>query len=220
MYKLSPSKAHRYLNCTKSLEFDVAFVETPATIRGNILHSVAELALKNEDISEQIKIHEIDGYEQSLIQSYVNAVWQEYERVFGNRLRVEQKRTINLYGNTINLVIDALIVGKDEASIIDLKTGRGDVDVFDNEQLYFYAYYVFTNYAVFSCRVSIFQKNKLKTIVLKRYEVFDYFIAKDETFKKIAQNELEYNPSEKACKFCANKDSCVARAKWIITGDL
>ena len=42
MYKLSPSKAHRYLQCTKSLEYDTEFVETPWTIRGNILHEFGE----------------------------------------------------------------------------------------------------------------------------------------------------------------------------------
>lgn len=63
MYKLSPSKAHRFLNCTKSLEFDIPFTETPQTIRGNILHKLGEKMLRNEEILDYIGEHKINEYE-------------------------------------------------------------------------------------------------------------------------------------------------------------
>ena len=43
---------------------------------------------------------------------------------------------MTIYGFDIHLIIDALLIGRDTASIIDLKTGRTEVDEEDNEQLF------------------------------------------------------------------------------------
>jgi hypothetical protein len=218
MYKLSPSKAHRFLNCTKSLEFDVDFIETPVTMRGSILHKLAEMSLRNEETMEYIAEHKINEYELYLINEYTRAVWNETERIKG-KLIIEQKKPIIIFNNNINLIVDALIVGETEASIIDLKTGNADVEVEDNEQLYFYAYMVATQHKnIQTFYLNIFQKGFLKTYVVSKTQVFDFFIEKESVFLKIEKNQLEYNPSDKACKFCSIKDKCMARAKWIIGG--
>lgn len=219
MYKLSPSKAHRFLQCTKSLEFDTAFVETPITIRGSMLHTFAEMMIKNKDIQSFIEEHEINDYEQFLVSQYVESVWDEKQKLHAKKVIVEEKTKIRLYGNNINLIMDALILGKNTASIIDLKTGNSDVDAKDNEQLYFYAYAVIQKYPHYQkIRLSIFQKGKLKTITVTKDEVLDFFFDKEYIFENIKENKLEYNPSDKACKFCAIKDTCKARAEWIIGG--
>jgi hypothetical protein len=218
MYKLSPSKAHRYLNCTKSLEFDVDFIETPLTVRGSILHTLAEMSLKNQDTMDYIAEHKINEYEMYLINEYTRAVWNEHERIKGE-LVIEKKKPIIIFNNKINLIVDALIVGKNEASIIDLKTGNADVEVEENEQLYFYAYMVATQYEnIETIYINIFQKGVMKTFVVSKEQVFDFFLEKEHVFIKIEKNQLEYNPSDKACKFCPIKDRCLARAKWIIGG--
>jgi hypothetical protein len=218
MYKLSPSKAHRFLNCTKSLEFDVDFIETPVTMRGSILHTLAEMSLRNQETMEYIAEHKINEYELYLINEYTRAVWNETERIKGE-LIIEKKKPIIIFNNNINLIVDALIIGETEASIIDLKTGNADVDVEDNEQLYFYAYMVATQYNnIETFYLNIFQKGILKTYVVTKNQVFDFFLEKEHVFLKIEKNELEYNPSDKACKFCSIKDKCMARAKWIIGG--
>lgn len=219
MYKLSPSKAHRFLNCTQSLAFDIEFAETPATIRGNILHKFAEMAIKNEDATLYAEVNGINDYEYHLITSYVNAVWNEYKKIDATEIQVENKQPIVIFGNNINLIIDTLMLSNDTASIVDLKTGNTDVDVKENEQLYFYAYSVTTKYPnINTFRLSIFQKGKLKTIVKKKEDIFDFFIDRISTFDAIAKNELTYNPGDKQCKFCAIKDTCLARAEWIIGG--
>jgi len=219
MYKLSPSKAHRFLQCTKSLEYDTEFVETPVTIRGSMLHKFAEMMIKNEDMENFIKENKINDYELYLVSQYVESVWSEQQLVNADKVIVEEKRTIRLYGNNINLIMDTLLLGEDTASIIDLKTGNGDVDANDNEQLLFYAYAVIQSYPQYqNIRLSIFQKGKLKTIEVSKDEVLDFFFDKEYIFNMISNNNLEYNPSNKACKFCAIKDSCKARAKWVIGG--
>jgi CRISPR/Cas system-associated exonuclease Cas4 (RecB family) len=224
MYKLSPSKAHRFLNCTKSLEFDVPFVETPQTVRGQILHELAQLMLNNKESQDFIKENKINEYELYLIDGYVNQCWNEYHYVSARTkglpiIQVEQKKPIAIYNNQINLIVDCLIIGDKIASIVDLKSGNGDIEVEDNEQLYFYAYMVASDYKDIEVfRLNIYQKGKLKTIEIVRKEVLDFFIDKYEVFDNINKRKLEYNPSDKACKFCPIKDTCIARAKWIIGG--
>lgn len=219
MYKLSPSKAHRYLNCTKSLEFDKEFVETPQTVRGSILHELAEMTLKNEDTLSFIEQHKINEYELYLVNGYAQEVWTEMTKVPNANMIVEEKKPILIYNNNINLIVDCLILGDNTATIFDLKTGNGDVDIEDNEQLYFYAYMVAITYEnIENFNLNIYQKGKRKTIEISKEEVFDFFIDKEEVFKQIAENKLTYNPSDKACKFCSIKDTCLVRAKWIIGG--
>lgn len=219
MYKLSPSKAHRYLQCTKSLEFDTEFVETPYTIRGSLLHEFAEMMIKNKETDEFMEEHKITDYEHFLVQGYVDAVWQEKELINATEMIVEEKRNITLYDNSINLIIDTLLIGKDTVSIIDLKTGNNDIDPGDNEQLLFYAYSIINDYIhINNFRLSIYQKGKLKTTVVTLDEVMDFFMSKFLVFQKINKNELEYNPSNKACKYCSIRDTCKERARWIIGG--
>jgi hypothetical protein len=163
MYKLSPSKAHRYLKCTKSLEYDAEFVETPWTIRGNILHEFGERKL----LEKETNLFEIENnfsdYEKFLINSYVQAVMSEYNLIQADSLHVEEKEPIEIYGNQINLIIDALVLGKKIASIIDLLTGNNDIRPKDNDQLLFYAYIVLMKHP----QVEIFPYLSFKKVNLK-----------------------------------------------------
>lgn len=217
MYKLSPSKAHRYLQCTKSLEYDTEFVETPWTIRGSLLHEYAERLLLEKDTADFVAENEFNDYEEFLIRSYVQAVYNEYELIQADSIHIEEKEPIVLYDNKINLIIDALVLGKKTACVIDLKTGNNDISPEDNEQLLFYGYSVLLKHPkVETFRLSIFQKGKLKTTTVSREYIYDFFIAQYPVFEQIRKDELTYNPSEKACKYCAHKKNCVARAKWLL----
>jgi len=217
MYKLSPSKAHRYLNCTKSLEFDTEFVSSPWTIRGNILHEYGEMKIKELDTRIFEEEHQFNDYEEFLINAYVSAVWNEYNLIMAKSIHVEEKEPMTIFGHTFNFLIDVLILAETIASVIDLKSGNGDVSPEDNEQLLLYGYSQLIKFPKIELlRLSIFQKGKMKTEEYTRDEVFDYFISKYEVYEAIEKNELTYNPSEKACKFCGNKEKCMARAKWIL----
>lgn len=216
MYKLSPSKAHRFLNCTASLKHDVEFVETIYTIRGTLLHELGEKIIKSENVDEFLIENNISPYEQFLVMSYAKAVMNEYDEIDGISLDIEVKKPISIYGFEANSIIDALVVSKDTASIIDLKTGRYEIDPLNNEQLYFYAYgTIMDNPEIKKLRLSIFQNNKMKTAELEKEEILDYFKKKENVFLEIANDHLTYNPGEKTCKYCAIKDSCESRAKWL-----
>lgn len=218
-YKLSPSKAERFLQCTKSLEFDTEFVETPVTIRGSLLHDIARKMLLEEEWESDIKTYGINDYELYLLTSYVDGVWQEYEKINAREIYVEEKMTVNLYGNAINLIMDSLLVSEDTASIIDLKTGSVKVEEKGNKQLLFYGYCAINRFPnVKKIRMSIGQKGKIRTVEKDVSEILNFFLEKESVFESINRNELTYNPSDTACKYCANKLQCVARAEWIIGG--
>lgn len=217
MYKLSPSKAHRYLECTASLKHDLPFQETPASIRGSELHEAAERLFKEHGDATVLEQYNLNDYERFLINKYVNTIEEEKTKINANKVIVEEKTTINIYNNDINMIIDALIVGKNKAIIIDLKTGNYDVSPEDNAQLLFYGYGAITAYPhIKKLELAIFQKGKLRTTKISKGKVLDFFISKADVFEKISNNELEYTPSEKACKFCDYKNECMARAEWIV----
>ncbi len=97
-YKLSPSKAHRYLNCTKSLEFDTEFVENAWTIRGTIMHEYGEKKIREDnDIAEFEKEHDFNDYEKFLIDSYAKAVWNEYDLIDATSIHIEEKEPLFIY---------------------------------------------------------------------------------------------------------------------------
>ncbi len=216
MYKLSPSKAHRFLNCTASLKHDVEFVENIYTIRGTLLHELGEKLIKGEDVTDFIYDNNITSYEYYFLKSYAKAVSKEYKSIKAAVLDIEVKKPISIYGFTANAIIDALALSNDTASIIDLKTGKYEITPIENEQLYFYAYSVIADHPdINRVRLSIFQNIKMKTVEVDKQEILDFFSNKSAVFKEIADDKLTYTPSEKACKYCAIKDSCEARMKWI-----
>jgi hypothetical protein len=221
MYKLSPSKAHRYLNCTKSLEFDTEFVETPWTIRGNILHEFGEMKLLEKDTIEFEKKYKFSDYEYFLINAYHQAVENERNLIQADKLIVEEKEGIEIFGFKINLILDSLLLAfwNKTATIIDLKSGNNDISPVDNEQLIFYGYSVLYKYPkIENFRLGIFQKGKLKLETVDRDFIYNFFIERYQTFEDIRNNVLTYNPSDKACKYCGNIKRCVARARWILEG--
>ena len=87
------------------------------------------------------------------------------KRVFEKR----KKESASLYFFNFNYIIDALLIGGDTASIIDLKTGNIDVEVENNEQLLFYAHDVSIKYPkIKSFDYLFFQKMRMKTQEIKK----------------------------------------------------
>lgn len=217
MYKLSPSKAHRFLNCTASLKHDVEFVDTIYTARGTLLHELGEKLIKKEDVDDFIIENEINFHELEFLEAYANAVLEEFYFINATILDIEVIKPIEIYGFNTNSSIDALALSETTASIIDLKTGRNEISPFNNEQLYFYAYSVIMDYPnIKTIRLSIFQNSQMKTIVVDKKKVLKYFEKKAKVFEKIANDDLTYNPGKKACKYFSIRETCEARMQWLI----
>lgn len=220
VYKLSPSIAHRFLNCTASLRHELPFEENEYSRRGKFLHEIAgALAMcKPETVGESMSL--LSSYEKNLVHSYANTVLTKAAELNAKPI-IERKQRIFLYGNAINLIIDALILSREKAIVIDLKTGFSPVETKDNEQLYFYAYFAVSNFPnVNEIEVAIFQNLKYESEILTRGEVLNYFFEKHQIFEDINNDNLKYTPHPKACKYCAIRDTCSARLNSLINKDV
>lgn len=224
-YKLSPSKSTMYLRCSASLRHVLPFKETEVTKRGKLLHEIACKMLyntKKEEIERTCLENKLNEYELNLIVSYVNYVQSVYSDSVKDgivKYIVEDKTNVTIYGLNIYMVFDVAIICKKTATIIDLKTGRNDVDVEGNEQLLFYAFKVFSEFPeVETIKNVIFQKMHSKEVVLTRAEVENFFLNQFDQFFDIINDDLKYVPSEKGCKYCDYKDKCVAHSERVLKG--
>lgn len=217
-YKLSPSKAHIWLDCTLSL-LDDTFVETPATVRGTILHEIGEKLILGYDVEARMEKHQLNEYERFNVMKYAETVWEELDKIPNGEIYVENKVTLNIYQNSINMILDALIVGKHEATIVDFKSGNFDIEIEDNKQMLFYSMYVVTAYPhIQKINTIIFQKGKPKKKTLTPEEVIEFFKSKEQVFDDINNDRLSCTPSETVCRFASVEEVKIICAKWIVGG--
>lgn len=217
-YKLSPSRAHIWMHCTLSL-LDDTFVETPATIRGTIMHEIGEKMILGYDVESLMEKHNLNDYERFNVTRYADTVIEEADKIPNSDLFIENKVTLNIYENSINMILDALIIGETEATIIDYKSGNFDIEVENNYQLFFYAMYVVTAYPhIEKINTIIFQKGRAKKHVLTPKEVIDFFVSKKQVFDDINNDRLSCEPSETVCRFATVPEVKKICAEWIIGG--
>lgn len=164
--RLSPSAAHRWLNCTRSVKLEEQFPDSTsdAALEGTIAHALCALILyelqqhgtyKTTDI-EDIAQNGGDGYtsaqyaewfSEDMMQhaeDYANYVWNEYQAQLKSTpdaiLMIETKIDISAYGKDMSGTTDAAIVSDSILHIFDFKYGRGvRVNAVDNPQMMIYA---------------------------------------------------------------------------------
>lgn len=172
--KLSPSSAHRWLNCTGSLflEKDMPNTSSAHADEGTAAHFLASECLEQgKDATDflHLAIHVIKGtahwkskndeatvgfYPVTLemaeyVQKYLDAVRSQAD---GNQLLVEQRVNFSEFIGAPNAfgTSDAIILTDDEIQVHDLKYGRGvKVDAEGNEQARLYALGALYEFGVF-----------------------------------------------------------------------
>lgn len=163
---LSPSAAHRWLNCTRSVKLEEQFPDkiSDAALEGTIAHAICALLLSSlkktgtydaEEIQllaqkggegytpEQFK----EWYSADMMQyaeGYANFVWGKYQKLLESTpdaiLMVETKVDASVYGKDMTGTTDAAIVSDAELHIFDFKYGRGvRVEAKENPQMMIYA---------------------------------------------------------------------------------
>lgn len=124
--KLSPSSAHRWLNCSESLLYP-AGAPGPEAIEGTKKHAEAAMCLSENKDSDNPDV-----------QFYVDYVRSLYNPGF---LRyVEKKVTLLSVSSKIFGTADAIVLNPFvNLTVVDFKTGKQEVEAFKNPQLMIYA---------------------------------------------------------------------------------
>lgn len=161
---LSPSSAHRWLECTPSAVAESKVPDTPSAyaIEGSLAHAWCALRLNNEldrdiaDITEEVRDlkEKYNGLESELllmkeyVDSYVMAVMDIYEQEQYEvekqggtaEIHIETRLDLGDWAPDTFGTADAIVVGPHRLTVIDFKYGRGvEVSAKGNPQMRMYA---------------------------------------------------------------------------------
>jgi hypothetical protein len=215
--KLSASGSERWINCPASISACKGIESTSSIYadEGTKAHELAEKCLReNTNCNDEF------------VQNYI-----DYVRSFDGELLVEQRVDFSRYvpegfGTADSLVIDA---PNKHLHVIDLKFGRG-VAVYaeNNTQGQLYALgaclmlkdrYRFDNITIHIHQPRI---NNISTWTITNAQLKEFALFVRERAKIALSDNAPFNPTEKACMWCAAKPTCTALAQKnyaLITSD-
>jgi hypothetical protein len=219
---LSPSSAHRFLNCTPSARLAENHEDSGSSYaqEGTIAHSYAERKLKyrlglsgTPPVCEDA---EMDGH----TDDYVAFVLEQLNGLTDPQVFVEQKVDCSRYVPECRGTCDALIISDGILHVCDFKYGRGvQVDAEENDQLRLYALGAIDAFEclfdIHTVRMSIFQPriHLCSTWEVSRKEIDKW--AEDvliPTARIAWDGGGEQNPGD-WCQFCKIKGECRKRAE-------
>jgi hypothetical protein len=236
--RLSPSGAHRWINCPPSLKLEEPFPNTSSkyALEGSGAHEVSRLCLIGEDVDPYTHVNVLENGETILYpvdddmkrhaKAYRDVVLGHLTRVDGDLL---VERRVN-FGSWIDVpgqfgTADAVVLGSQasqELVVIDYKYGIGvPVSPEDNEQLMLYALGALYEYDALgdweTVTMVIHQPRsgdgepKAHTITVA--ELLAFGVKARDAAALAVNGQGEYAPGEKTCRFCRAKLVCPANQK-------
>lgn len=237
----SISASSRWLQCSASLQYNNVFRENIHTLKGNLIHEVSALRLRevffNENHTEQIEKLKNENYKsekdkdlfvkwdndcEKTSEGYVNYAIRLNKQYTPHTIEIEKKQMLKWYGYDKYGYIDLLMISDDYMIVVDLKTGRGAVETEENSQMLLYATGVIQEYTrknnkVFDGKyiLSIYQPliNNTQAFEYSLGQISQFYASKRDKMNEIITGELKYDPSPTACKWCDYRDSCHERIK-------
>lgn len=234
---LSPSGAHRWLNCTPSARLEQQFPDRAGRVadEGTLAHSLGELILRFKlkklvkaayqkelkkieasELYEPAMYEHADAYSVFVLERYAEAITRTKDAV----IFLEHLLNLTEYVREGFGTGDCIIIADGVMEIIDLKYGKGVLVTAErNKQMMLYALGALRDfdflYDVTSIRMTIFQP---------RIDNFSSWEISVEELREWAENDLkpkaalafdgegEFNPGTH-CQFCKAKAVCKAFAE-------
>ena len=231
---LSPSSAHRWLNCTPAPRLEEHFPDESSDYarEGTLAHAYCAKRLKEylnlPTDEEDREIEELADYlteeMPDHVETYFNIVKDKFEeakkRTSDAKLLVEVRLDFSKFVPESFGTSDVVIIADDEMEVIDFKYGKGiEVSAHENPQMMIYALGAFhefsDEYNIKKVRMTIVQPR------LNNLSEFDLTIKKLKTWcnkvlkpaaKMAFKGEGEQVPGD-WCRFCKVKGQCRALAK-------
>lgn len=240
----SISASSRWLQCTKSLEYNQTYTPNIYALKGNLIHEVVALRLKQiffeeehqKEIEALMTSDFVDNQDKSLVvrwdrecdtisESYVNYAMKLYQQYEPHTIEIEKKVWLTWYGYKKYGFIDLIMISDDYTIICDLKTGRGKVETEENTQMLLYA---IGKIQEENKKGSNFVGKYILTVcqpMIRNIEAYEYSLNQISRFynshilkmKQVLSGDLQYDPSPIACKWCDYREHCNARiAKGVV----
>lgn len=225
---LSPSSAHRWINCTPSAVFELEFenIESMAAEEGTAAHAFCEHKLKKRlNMRSKRPISDYDSDEmQEYSDAYVDFVIEQLEKAKQKcndpLVLIEQRVDFSDYVPEGFGTADCLIISDDTLYVIDFKYGQGVlVDAYENPQMKCYALGALRCYEnlydIDNVRMLIFQprRENVSSFTMLTYELKEWAECILKPKAALAINgEGEYRCGD-WCKFCKASVRCRARAE-------
>lgn len=236
---LSPSAAHRWLNCTASARLEAEYENTTSDFaqEGTFAHSLAELetryALKmitKAEYTDQLNALKKDSFYSKEMQEYC----EEYAAYIKEKflylkktcpdafVELEVRLDLSDYIPEGFGTADCIIIAEPEMWVVDFKYGKGvKVEAEGNLQMEIYALGALAEYGVLydietvgmtivQPRLGGISEFKMLRQALKAWA----FVKIIPGAKEAYEGPGKFQPSEEACKFCKAKADCRARAKY------
>jgi hypothetical protein len=244
--KLSPSGAERWMTCTGSVEAEAEYPDqsTEFAAEGTAAHELASDCLIKDwwptgCIGRVYTVHEADGKVYTFavghemadaVVRYITFIRETAAALTDVKIMVEKRVYYESLVHEGSGTADCIIIGRDEEGrlvvhVIDLKYGKGvPVSATENAQAQLYALAVIETYDwMFDqepdvIRVTIHQPRlgPPSTWETTMPSLTEFGQRVKSAADRIRSGDVEFVPSEKACKFCRHRRRCAARAKFLM----
>lgn len=220
--RLSPSSSSRWLSCTASVEASEKYENkgNSASVWGTNVHYLGEQLLKGNHIdvgqehTEQGVTFIVDSEMLECAEDYADYVNSFIDKE--SVVLIEEQFDLGFISPNQFGTSDATVLNDTHLHVMDLKTGHGIVMAENNSQLMLYALGALHDleaiYDIETVTLHIVQTRaghidtwELDVKTLKLFEQ----IAKVQA-DAIISGDVEFNPSEKACKWCQHQTNCEA----------